>query len=391
MMLKKWRSLQVGLATILAMGLLTGGLAWAKKPPKPPPEPPPEPPAYSYKSLGNLGGSFSVAEGMNEQGDVVGWARTMENRQHAFLWTESDGMVDLNNPTSLAGWHAGSYLQSALDINDNGKIVGGAYLNGTGAAYVYSPGAPVVDMTPIVVAGMGGDGDDLASAEVINNSGDIAGDFVTVPGNYNDGYLLLGDTGEVIPIGLVNGRRTHAKCITNRVDGVVQVSGVSVEEGSIIYHAFRFTYDTVSGIGLLEDLESVRSRSWSSGEGINDLGDVVGLRSTNKGYTAFRYTDDSGIENLGTLGNIYSEARAINIFGDVVGWSQTDDYWVNRGFLSTDEHGMLDLEELVIDRLPDELGYMQPGSINTAGQISGNIRTYDSSFDEAFLLTPVSE
>jgi hypothetical protein len=52
---------------------------------------------------------------------------------------------------------------------------------------------------------------------------------------------------------------------------------------------------------------------------------------------------------------------------------------------------MLDLEELVVDRLPDELGYMQPESINTAGQISGNIRTYDSSFGEAFLLTPVSE
>ena len=89
--------------------------------------------------------------------------------------------------------------------------------------------------------------------------------------------------------------------------------------------------------------------------------------------------------------HIYSEARAINILGDVVGWSQTDDYWVNRGFLYTDEHGMLDLEELVIDRLPDELGYMLPESINTAGQISGNIRTYDSSFDAAFLLTPVSE
>lgn len=40
-MLKKWRSLRIALLAIVAVGLVAGGLAWAKKPPEPPPEPPP--------------------------------------------------------------------------------------------------------------------------------------------------------------------------------------------------------------------------------------------------------------------------------------------------------------------------------------------------------------
>jgi len=381
-----WKSTRITLTALVAAALLSVSMAWAKKPVKPPPEPLP---AYTCTFLGTLGGSFSVAQGMNEQGDVVGHSRTAQNGQRAFLWTESGGMVELIAPQ--ADWDSGSYLQSALDVNDDGYIVGGAYLNGSGAAYRYSPDGSVVDIAPIVVDGMEGDEDDSASAEAINNSRDIVGDFVTVPGNYNDAYLLLGDTGEVIPIGLLNGRRTHAKCVSNRVNGIVQVAGVSVDEGSIVYHAFRFTYDTVNKVGVLEDLESAKSRAYSSGDCINDLGDVAGYRSFKRGHNAFRYTNEQGIENLGTLGNIYSQARGINMFGDVVGWSQTDDYWVDHGFLYTDLHGMLDLEELVVGWIPDVLGNMQPECINAAGQISGSIRIDNSTFGEAFLLTPVSQ
>ena len=52
---------------------------------------------------------------------------------------------------------------------------------------------------------------------------------------------------------------------------------------------------------------------------------------------------------------------------------------------------MLDLEELVVDRPPEVLGNMQPECVNAAGQISGSRRIENTSFGEAFLLTPVSE
>ena len=382
------KSHKIVLVAILAVGLLSGGLARAKKPPKPPPEPPPSLPAYSYTSLGTLGGDYSVVYGMNEQGDVVGYSTTAENRQHAFLWTESDGMVDLND---LIDPESGWYLQSAVDVNDEGYIVGRGYLNDEGASFLLSPDGSVVDVSAVVVAQMEGDADDTADVAGINNSGDIAVDFVSVPDNSHEGCLLLGDTGALVPIGRLDGRRCRTKCIGNRsTDGSVQVAGVSVDQGAIVYHAFRFTYRTESG-GELEDLESPRSRETSSGADINDLGDVVGYRSSRKGHSAFRYTDDTGIEDLGTLGNVYSQARGINILGDVVGWSQTDDYWVDHGFLYTDLHGMLDLEELAVDWPPEVLGNMRPECINAAGQISGSIRIDNTSYGAAFLLTPVSQ
>jgi probable HAF family extracellular repeat protein len=388
-MSRNWRSLRIALVAIVTAALLAVKLVWAAKPPKPPPVPPP---AYCYTSLGTLGGDYSMVCGMNEQGDVVGYSMTAENRQHAFLsTTDGDGnrlpLVDLND---LIAPESGWYLQCAVDTNDDGCIVGRGYLNNKGASFLLSPDGSVVDVGAVVVAQMGGDADDTADVAGINNSGDIATDFVSVPDNSHEGCLLVGDTGEVIPIGRLDGRRCRTKCIGNRVDGSVQVAGVSVDEGAVVYHAFRFTYPTESG-GELEDLESPRSRETSSGAGINDLGDVVGYRSSKRGQSAFRYTDDTAIEDLGTLGNVYSQARGINILGNVVGWSQTDDWWVDHGFLYTDQHGMLDLEELVIDWPPEVLGNMQPECINTAGQISGSIKIDTGVYGAAFLLTPVSQ
>ena len=95
-MFRNSKRTRLTLTALLVVAFLSANFAWAVKPPKdPPPEPEPLP-AYSYTSLGTLGGSFSVAEGMNELGDVVGHSRTAENRQRAFLWTELVGkMVEL--------------------------------------------------------------------------------------------------------------------------------------------------------------------------------------------------------------------------------------------------------------------------------------------------------
>jgi probable HAF family extracellular repeat protein len=65
--------------------------------------------------LGTLGGSYSVARGINPSGVVVGYSETTEGQQHAFLWSKGV-MTDL-------GTLDGSY-SIAWGINPRGEIVG---------------------------------------------------------------------------------------------------------------------------------------------------------------------------------------------------------------------------------------------------------------------------
>jgi probable HAF family extracellular repeat protein len=67
--------------------------------------------------LGSLTGpsGFSCAAAINSRGQVVGTSDSLAGWAHAFLWTETDGMIDLGG---LGG------ASEAFDINDSGVIVG---------------------------------------------------------------------------------------------------------------------------------------------------------------------------------------------------------------------------------------------------------------------------
>ena len=77
-------------------------------------------------TLGYLpGDNVSNAYGLNNLGQVVGRSGVSSPQvDHAFLWTSTEGMVDLNQRLVGAGdW----VLQYAYDINDAGWIVAGGY------------------------------------------------------------------------------------------------------------------------------------------------------------------------------------------------------------------------------------------------------------------------
>ncbi len=102
--------------------------------------------SYSLTLLGTLGGKFSIAEGLNEEGDVVGWSLpAVGGASHAFLnTTDGNGarvMLDLNDllaPADQALW----LLQEASDINDNGQIVGWGDLYDAGGQRLGSRSVP---------------------------------------------------------------------------------------------------------------------------------------------------------------------------------------------------------------------------------------------------------
>ena len=110
------------------------------------------------RSLGTLGGSDSVALGVNNHRVVVGHATNASGQFRAFRWTDGE-MVDLGTLGGATGL--------ASDINDRGQIVGRAEnLAGQSHAFLLDGGA-MKDL-----GSLGGLSDASAISE---NTGDIVG------------------------------------------------------------------------------------------------------------------------------------------------------------------------------------------------------------------------
>ncbi len=74
-----------------------------------------------FQDLGNLGGAYAQANAINNAGQVVGHAAFIPGKgQRAFLWTEADGMWDLNDLVESCP----AIITDVFAINEAGEIVG---------------------------------------------------------------------------------------------------------------------------------------------------------------------------------------------------------------------------------------------------------------------------
>jgi probable HAF family extracellular repeat protein len=344
--------------------------------------------------LGTLGGTSSQAFGINDAGQVVGYAETA-SQGRAFLYTDTNGN-GLSDPGEMVGFGTfGGHFSQAYDINETGQVVGYAQTpSGLTHAFLFTDknGNGGNDPGEMVDLGtLGGTSSTLggtlseayfSEAHGINNAGQVVG-YAQTPSGLTHAFLYTdtngngsNDPGEMIDLGTLGGTLSEAQDINEagRVVGYARTL-------SSIVHAFVYTDkdgDGTSDPGEMVDLGTLGGTS-SYAYDINEAGQVVGLADTASGVPhAFLYTDTNGnglsdpgeMVDLGTLGGTSSYAYGINEAGQVAGFSYTASGAIHA-FIYTDANG-----DGTSD--PGEMLDLGPGdaqAINSAGQVVGSTQT----------------
>lgn len=297
---------------------------------------------YIVQDLGTLpGDNSSIAWGINERGDVVGWSNG-PNGHRAFLFTDAGGIVALpglpDKPRTIA-----------RRINDAGDIVGTADAGGTDLGHaVRWRGGAIKDLGTLAAGA-------YSEGWGINSFGDVVGESYTNGGSFSGVHAFLYTDAN----GLVDLTPTSDTGRARDINDAGQVTGYKTALGG--YHAFRWTSGTFEDLGVLPGF------AHSFGFAIQGSGRVAGSSSTGSGNSEhiFRFTDGVGMQDLGGVGE-HNQAWSINGAGNVVGVLGQH---APRAFLYTDETGLKDLNGLI----DQSLGWVLLGAfdINDAGQIVG--------------------
>ncbi|HEX9047604.1 MAG TPA: HYR domain-containing protein [Verrucomicrobiae bacterium] len=145
----------------------------------------------------------------------------------------------------------------------------------------------------------------------VNQRGAAVGTWWDGGSSHGNQYAFLYSNGVMTNLGtLKSGGYDYA--IAYGINNSNRVVGQATSSGSATYHAFGEVN------GVMTDLDNT-GQSWSSANGINQCGQIVGEFTTGTGLVhAFIYTNGVFFD-LGTLGGTYSSAKCINDFGVIVG------------------------------------------------------------------------
>ncbi len=342
---------------------------------------------YTVTDLGTLGGTFSVAEGLNNRGWVEGLSSLAgDQSQHAFVW-RNGVMSDLG---TLGGPNSNAYYSP----NERGEITGNAETLtldplgedtcGYGDHLICLPfvwQADVMTRLPTTLGGSNG------YAHGINNRGQIVGsaenathDPTCIPpqvldfepliwepkqGQFKVTQLLLlpGDTvGDALWIN-DNGQAVGitGSCTTN-------VHGVLWQDGAV------------------SDLGNLGGTMNNIPFAINNQGQVVGSSDLPGDATFHAFLWQRGVmTDLGTLpGDVSSVAYGITSEGQVVGTSYDAD-GNSRAFLL--QRGvMTDLNSLIPPG--SSLFLLDGNAVNSRGEIVGDALQISTGEVHAYLATP---
>jgi len=320
--------------------------------------------SYSITDLGVIGnGPNSFPVGMNNLGEVVGYADTYTRYSHAFLYTGSGPLINL-------GSFGGDYsVSSAQAINDQGTVVGYSDTSAGGSpehAFLYTGNGPIQDLGTL--------GGAASEALDINNSGQIVG-VSQVAGGNDDGFLYSGN-GPMVDLG------PYRAILINDSGQVVANNGSA---GSL------HTYISSGGTGTWVDIGSLGGVE-TAPYGMNNRGAIVGLSTTTTAselFQAFLYSGGT-MTDLGTFGGKSSCANGINDFGVVVGFAYLPGDLAADGFVYYGSGAIEDLNNLLVNPSP---GWTINGAsaINDSGQIAAWDYQEELGEVHTVLLTPTPE
>ena len=349
---------------------------------------------YTVTDLGTLGGTFSTAQGISEEGWVEGWSLLPgDQTQHSFLWVE--GLTtDLG---TLGGPNSGGDQGGHFRPNRRGQVPGFGQTTtldprGFGCAF---PPPPFIclpfiweDGVKTTLPKLGGY---LAVATDINNRGEAIGgaENTTLDSTcqppifpYNEIKPVIWEEGRIEELPTISGDPDGQGFGINDHAQVVGATGNCLN----LIHAVLWQNGTVIDLGNLGGTNP----GLDVGFGINNHGQVVG-RSDLPGDTTFHaFLWQNGVmTDLGTLpGHFSSEGQSINDKAQMVGQSCTVNFSSCSAILL--EHGgMTDLNSLIPANSP--LFLLEGLDINSRGQIVGFAFQQSAGEVHAFLANPCDE
>lgn len=348
-------------------------------------------PRYAVKDLGTLGGTFSVAVGINNRGWVMGSSAVSgDTATNAFLQHHEvmTGLGTLGGANSSAG-----------GLADRGQAVGGAESSipdpmgenfcgyGTGATclpFLWQDGA----MTALPTLG-GTNGAALG----INNKGQIGGVAEnstldsTCPSPEFQSKPVIWATGSIQPLPTFSGDPDGFVTSINNKGQAVGASGNCWTTLAASLHALLWQNGKVRNLGTLGGALS------SLANAINQRGQVVGVSnvsgdtspyaSLGNPYNHAFFWENSVMKDLGTLpGDSASSASSLNNEGQAVGSGSRAIIWLDGV--------AIDLNSLVPGPPFSPLYLLNAIAINDGGEVVGAGLASNGEV-HAFLAVPCDE
>lgn len=281
--------------------------------PKPPP-PPPQPVKYEVQFWNSPGGGYPNIDSMNNNGQVVGWYTTTGGSQRAFLYDPGVNptvAVDLN---SIVAPPTGWVIASAVDINDQGMIVG--YLQSTDGSQTVGYFLDTLAATPALLP-LPTQGSTYSYGRRINESGDIAGVYRDASGTWG-AYVYNVPSDTIIDLNVA--LQTAASVdINNPTPAHDTQICLQIQDGS----AFGAPYRWTRGHGL-ERISGTNTRVVA----INDSGTVSGSTYSGKPSRQYPFLYSTSLQ---VLTAVQGQASSINSSGDLL--AAPNIYHGDQGFL----------------------------------------------------------